>query len=143
MRATCLLLALAFVMGGCGPRVSTRSFTLLANAEANDRSPVPVELVLVRDPALVEVLGALGARAWFEGRVQLTRDHPDAFETREWELVPGQQIRIDFPFGSRKGAALFVFANYLSAGAHRVRVDGLERFTLVLGRDGFSVETDG
>jgi type VI secretion system protein len=136
-------LVVAFVvLGGCATRVSTRAFTLAAAPEANDRSPVPVDLVLVRDPALVEVMGALSARAWFESRVQLARDHPDAFESREWELVPGQRIEIDFPFRSHKGEALYVFANYRSPGAHRVRVDLLKHFTIVLEREGFSVASD-
>lgn len=134
-----LLVAILVLAPGCGPRVSTRAFTLQARPEANDRSPVPVEVVLVKDEALVAALAALSARAWFDSRLQLARDHPDAFETRQWELVPGQRLEVEFPFGSRRGSALFVFANYLSAGAHRVRVDRLERFTIILEGDGFVI----
>jgi len=46
-RAPALLLALLLLgAAGCGPHVSTRAFTVQARPEANDRSPVAVDVVL-------------------------------------------------------------------------------------------------
>lgn len=136
-----VLLLLAAAGPGCASRVSTERFAITAQRDANDQSPVPLDMVLVRDPALVDVLNGMTARVWFETRDQIARDNPTGFEVVTWEVVPGQHLDTAFPFRNNKGIALFVFANYLSPGAHRVRVDPLERFTLLLGKDGFSVES--
>ena len=137
----CLLLLLS---SGCflsSPKVATRSLEVVADPDANRESPVPVDLVLLRAEPLVAVVAGLTARQWFDQRSQLLRDHPNDLDYRGWEFVPGQAVRFDdFPFESRNGVALFVFADYLSEGAHRVRVDPLERFRLKLGADGFVVE---
>jgi type VI secretion system protein len=134
-----LLLWAVVGLAGCGAKVSTRSFTLAATPEANDRSAIAVDVVLVRDEALLGILGALSARTWFDEKAQLALDHPRGFEIVHWELVPGQRLEIRNPFRTRKGHAIYVFANYLTPGAHRVRVDAFERFTLVLDRDGFAL----
>jgi type VI secretion system protein len=134
-----LLLAL-IALGGCASRVSTRGFVLQAESDVNDHSPIAVEIVLVRDPALLERVSSLSARAWFAESAQLERDHPGGFLRERWEMVPGQRLDLDLPFPDRRGVAVFVFANYLSPGAHRIRVDDRNRFTLVLGRTEFSLE---
>ncbi len=137
----CLLLVLP---SGClwgGPKVATRSFEVVADRGANQESPVPVDLVLLRSEPLLALITGLTARQWFDQRSQLLRDHPNDLDYRGWEFVPGQAVRFDdFPFESRNGVALFVFADYLSEGAHRVRVDPLERFRLKLEAGGFVVE---
>jgi type VI secretion system protein len=136
---TLALIVVGFsTLAGCATKVSTRSFTLSAATEVNDRSAIAVDAVLVRDAELVGTIGALTARAWFEGREQFALDHPRGLEVVTWELVPGQLLEVRYPFRTRKGHAIYVFANYLTPGAHRVRVDELERFTLMLGRDGFA-----
>lgn len=144
----CLILVLlsgclpGFLPGvGGGPEVATRSLEVIAAPDANQESPVPVDLVLLRSEPLVALIAGLTARQWFDQRSQLLRDHPKDLDYRAWEFVPGQVATIDeFPFESRKGVALFVFADYLSEGAHRVRVDPLEKFRLRLEAGGFVVE---
>ena len=124
-----------------GPEVATRSFEVVVAPDANRESPVPVDLVLLRSEPLIALVAGLTARQWFDQRSQLLRDHPKDLDYRSWELVPGQVVTIDeFPFESRKGVALFVFADYLSEGAHRVRVDPLKKFRLRLEAAGFVVE---
>ena len=146
MLPLCLLLVLH---SGClpglpfvgGPDVETRSFEVVAAPDANRESPVPVDLVLLRSEPLVALVAGLTARQWFVQRPQLLRDHPEDLVYRGWEFVPGQvAIFDDFPFESRNGVALFVFADYLSEGAHRVRVDPLKKFRLRLEAGGFVVE---
>jgi type VI secretion system protein len=130
------------VLSGCGAKVATRSFAMEASVEMNDRSAVAVDAILVRDPALVGVIGAMTARSWFDEKPQMLLDHPKGFEVIAWELVPGQSVEVRYPFRTRKGHAIYLFANYMSAGAHRVRVDELQRFTILLGRDGFTTSSE-
>ncbi len=133
------ILAIGLTLPACASRVSTRSLVLAAGPEVNDQTPVAVELVLVRDRSLAETVGGLTARGWFETRDQLERDHPGALRVHRWELVPDQVVEVPFPFRDRRGVAAFIFANYLSPGAHRARIDDRRRLTLHLGREAFSV----
>lgn len=138
--ASALVLALA-LCGCAAATVSTRLIEFRAADDANRDSPVAVWFVLVRDPGLVEGLQQLTARDWARGREQWLRDHPGMLVDHQWELVPGQSLEpTQLPFRDRTGVALFVFADYLAAGAHRVRVDPLARIRIELGVDGFSVE---
>lgn len=135
-------LLLAMLLAGCsGSTVSTRTVAFQAEPQANRDSPVAVWFVLVRDPALVPGLQQLTARDWARGREQWLRDHPGVLLDHRWELVPGQVIEpMDLPFRDRSGVALFVFADFLTPGAHRVRIDPLARIRVLLGADGFTVE---
>lgn len=132
----------ALTLAACSAvTVSTRTVAFRATPEANQDSPVAVWFVLVRDPALVPGLQQLTARDWARGRDQWLRDHPGVLVDHRWELVPGQNLEpMELPFRDRSGVALFVFADFLSPGAHRVRVDPLTRVRVLLGLDGFTVE---
>lgn len=138
------IFGLILLMGvsSCAAKVSTERFGVVAAPDANRRSPVPVDLVLVRTEALVPVVTEMSARQWFQDRAQLLRDHPADIEYRSWEFVPGQVVEFNrLPFPDRKGYALVVFADYLSEGVHRLRVDPLKEFRLVLRVEGFEAET--
>jgi type VI secretion system protein len=135
-----VLVAAVGACTACAAKVSTRRFDVVAVPAANRDSPIPVDVVIIRDDALVPVVTAMSARQWFAGREQMVRDHPKGLEYRGWEFVPGQTAAIDpLPF-SRKGKALFLFADYLSEGVHRLRVDPMKKFRLVLGAEGFTAE---
>ncbi len=101
-----------------------------------------MEFVLVKDGEALPVVQSLTAREWFRSRDQLLRDHPNSLITQRWEFVPGQTKSFDRLSFGNDGVALIIFAHYLTSGAHRARVDHLERFTLVLGRNGFRVEPE-
>ena len=138
------IFGLILLMGvsSCAAKVSTERFGVVAAPDANRRSPVPVDLVLVRTEALVPVVTEMSARQWFQDRAQLLRDHPADIEYRSWEFVPRQVVEFNrLPFPDRKGYALVVFADYLSEGVHRLRVDPLKEFRLVLRVEGFEAET--
>jgi len=137
--ALAALALIALSLPGCASKVATRSFTFQAESDVNDRSPVAVEMVLVKNPDLIPIISGLNARSWFAGSAQLERDYPGGFLRERWELVPEQQLPLTLPFPNRRGVAVFVFANYLAPGAHRIRVDDRRRFTMILGRDGFSL----
>jgi type VI secretion system protein len=139
-KAIVVLITAGLVLAACATKVSTERVDVRVDAAANDNSPVPVELVLVKEEEMLEALLALSAREWFEQRAQLRADFPKAFQSAYWEFVPGQRMEISrLPFG-RKGHALIVYANYSAPGEHRLRIDTRERVTLLLGEAGFSVE---
>ena len=64
---------------------------------------------------------------------------------RHFELVPSQPAApVELLGHDRKAIAVIVFANYLSEGTHRWRLDRFEKPLLRLGRETFSiVEGDG
>ncbi len=138
MAAALALALLVVALQGCAASVATRSFQVVTTPGANEDSPVPVDLVLIKARPLVPLVTALSAKQWFADRMQLVRDHPGQIEYRSWQFVPGQVVDVKrFPFKSRNGVALVVFADYLTQGVHRLRVDPMKKFRLILNADGF------
>ncbi|HEX8272503.1 MAG TPA: hypothetical protein VF615_07595 [Longimicrobiaceae bacterium] len=121
--------------------MKTGSMAVYVAPEANNTSPVPVELVVAYDDELVKVLAGMTARDWFRQRAQLRQDNPRGMRTLAWEFVPGQSVPLQplrVPRKKAKGA--FVFADFYAPGDHRVRVDPFKRILLTLREDGFSVD---
>lgn len=109
---------------------------------ANQDNPIAVELVVVYNKKLLEQLLALPAREWFKRREQIRRDYPDneGFVSWKWEWVPGQEVparELSFGVGARGG---IVYADYLSEGDHRARIDPHQSFAIVLGEKEFTTE---
>jgi type VI secretion system protein len=99
------------------------SIVLLAGDDANQNSPVAVDLVLVGDQALIDTLITMPASRWFAGRADLLRTFPGALTVRSHEVVPGQSLRLgESAWAGRKSLAAFVFADYLVPGEHRERL---------------------
>jgi type VI secretion system protein len=134
------MLALAATLGlsACGfgtwvglvNEVKLDSVTFVTAPNANDNSPVAIDLVIAYDPMLLAELIKLPARQWFERRDQFRRDYPETIQVESWELTPGQTLAgrpIDV---RRQSTGAVVFANYRAPGEHRVRV-GKEK-TLVI-----------
>ncbi len=124
-----------------GSEVKTIQFSVRANSDANNNSPTPVELVLVRDEALLEEVAGLSAAQWFTDREQLLADNPEMLEsTGVWEIVPGARATFsDLGLNMDDGKGLILFARYLSPGEHRWNIGPFESFQLHLQRNGFSV----
>ena len=61
---------------------------LRIDQNANQRSAVAVDLLLVYDEKLLEVLGAMKAQDWFDQRRQFRRDFGGLYEPHEWEWAP-------------------------------------------------------
>jgi type VI secretion system protein len=132
------------LVSACGPKIATRSFSVSAAEDANDRSPVPVDLVLVRDEALLDELLLISASDWFARRDQIIRDRFGELEIMTWEFVPGQTLSsLEVRFEDRSAHALLLFARYLAEGPHRIRVEEFERFNLRLEARRFLVEIAG
>lgn len=108
--------------------------------EANQNSPVPVELLVISSEQALEDALKLSARDWFAKREEWKRDHPKGWVAWSWEWVPGQDVapqKLSFGTGARGG---LLFADYLSEGSHRLRFDPHQGLKLVLGEKEFTVE---
>jgi type VI secretion system protein len=142
--ATLLGVCAMLASSGCRSAVHTRDFAIRVNSRANNFSPVPVDLVLVKSKDVLAVVLSLTARDWFLRRAQILRDHPEDIEVLHWEFVPGQTIESErAKFQKGGGVALVVFANYLTPGSHRARIGNLKHFTLLLGSEGFRIDPNG
>ncbi|MGZ5440847.1 MAG: hypothetical protein ACXW31_10600 [Thermoanaerobaculia bacterium] len=131
----------------CGVTQKARSmfggqlpFEVVIASDANEDSPVAVDLIFVYDKKLLDTLLKTPATEWFAKREQFIKDYGNALAVEQWEWVPGQQIeRINVSY--RPGARRVVlFADYLTEGDHRATADPQEPFRLVLGARDFSVE---
>jgi type VI secretion system protein len=123
MMSCACVLASCGMLGLSGEKAKWSQVTLVASDEANNDSPVAVDVVLVSDDAMLARIAELPASKWFAGRADLLSTFPKSLRFRSWELVPGQ--RLDLPADSFSGprvAGAFVFANYPDPGAHRVRI---------------------
>ena len=125
----CLLMAAVFTLACAVPAKDLR-VQLLVNVapDANDNRPIPVDLVFVWGKDVAKKLDELMAKQWFDGKAQMRRDDPAGrtFTVREWEWVPGQAvppIDVVVPAAYRHWPQrIFVFANYRTAGPHRLRL---------------------
>lgn len=131
-RLTALLPALLsiWLLAGCsmfgGPKPvapAWRSLAFAASRDANANSALAVDVVLVKDKAVLDSLSAMTASRYFAARDDLLRSYPDALTLLAVEITPGQLIRIERKRydGERAWAAL-AFANYATPGEHRLRV---------------------
>lgn len=130
MLARCAPLAAACLLAGCGmfggPKAvkpDWKSLHFVTAVDANNNSPLAIDMVLITDRALVDGVSALSAAQYFAARDDMRRSQPDALVVHSLELVPGQSIEVDpKPFRARKGWAALIFANYGTPGAHRLRL---------------------
>lgn len=114
--------------------------TVIAQPEANQNSPVALDLVFVRDAATLEKLSALQAARWFASRQDLQKTYPEGFSVRSWELVPRQVLQLtEEQLGSPRVAGVLIFADYLSPGEHRALLPNVRNgFMVDLGATGFT-----
>jgi type VI secretion system protein len=142
-KARCLVLVLASVLTACGGLFQSSDtarvrFDIAADANAN--APVAVDVVAVKDAALLDALLKLPAGQWFAQRSQMRLDYPTGFTSWSWELVPGQTVpETDVSDATGDAYGVLVFASYRTPGDHRARVGALTDVVIALQRDGFVV----
>lgn len=130
----------AFSGGPSASYLDWKGMTVIAQPEANQNSPVALDLVFVRDAATLEKLSALPAARWFATRSDLQKTYPEGFTLRSWELVPRQVLQLtEEQLGSPRVAGVLIFADYLSPGEHRALLPNVRNGFLVdLGASGFT-----
>lgn len=113
-------------MVGLGPKAVTpdwRTLSLRAADDANGNSALAVDIVMVKDLALLDALMTMPASKWFASRADLQRSYPEGLAVLSFEIVPGQTIRIDARRWRDHAAwAALAYAGYGAAGAHRARL---------------------
>jgi len=130
------------LVGFKGTRLAWKEVLIVAADGANQNSAVAVDIVLVEEESAIEKLSALPAAKWFATRADMLKTFPGEFRYRSWEITPGQTLRLPGSvFGSPTVVTVFVFADYLAPGEHRMRVDQLQNGIMVqLAARGFSVQ---
>ncbi len=140
---------LLIAASSCGIGVRTRAMLggkLRVKVEiaenVNLNSPIAVDLVVVYEEKLQERLLVTTSREWFENKEQIKRDYMEGegLDFWSWEWVPGQQVPVQkFPLKPSAEAA-FIFADYLTPGAHRYRIDPFESVSIKLNENEYKVE---
>ena len=132
-RGVLLAVSMAALLAGCGatralfgPSMASpgwKSLTLRAADDANNNSALAVDVVLVKDQAMLDSLLAMPASKWFASRAELQRTFPEALTVYAYELVPSQTIKLnDKKWSDQKAWAALVFAGYANVGEHRARL---------------------
>ncbi len=126
---------------GSSPKPVRLLVDVFIQHQANENSPIGVSFVAVRDAKFLETVSGMEAKAWFEQREQLHRDDPSGqkFTEWQWEFVPGNPPPRMVIEVEGDTLTAFVFANYRSPGAHRVRVGPYRKVHIELGDDDFSI----
>lgn len=118
---------LALLNNGCSfwsNQVELKTVVIDTAADANDNTPVAVDIVAIADASLVPVVQTLSATQWFNARAQLQRDYPGGLHVWSLELVPGSRFTADDnPLSGAPAEATLLFARYRSEGEHRLRLD--------------------
>ncbi|MCW2241055.1 hypothetical protein [Azospirillum canadense] len=118
---------------------------ILADADANGRRPVALDVVRVADPEMARRLDGLDAAAWFRTRTALVKESAGRLAVTSWEMVPGQTVQLHSlpPFAATPAAtpvATVIFAHYATPGLHRRAVPGAPALEIRLERDGFTAQ---
>ena len=124
-----------------GSRLDWKAMTVVASEGANLNTPVALDVVLLRDDATLAMVSALSAAKWFSSRSDLAKTFPEGLGYRSMEIAPGQTLKLPASaFGASRLVGVIIFADYLTPGEHRVRVDQMQGDILVqLGARSFSV----
>ncbi len=123
-------LGAGLAVSSCALPARNPRFTLRLSIapDANDDTPVPVDLVVVWDKAVAGQVKGLTAKDWFAKKAQFRQDDPTGRRLTicEWEWVPGQQvpdINVMVPAAARSWVEnAFVFVNYRAEGSYRYQV---------------------
>ena len=128
-----------------GTRLTWSEVVISAGDGANQNTATAVDVVLVLEEEMVAKVAALSAAKWLQGRNDLQRTYPGTLVVRSFEVAPGQILRVPGDrFGTPNVLAVFVFADYLVPGEHRMRVEQLSGGIMVaLGPRAFTVAPIG
>jgi type VI secretion system protein len=121
--------------------IEWKGLLVSADADANQNSPVALDIVFVHDTATLDKLSTLPASRWFATRDEQLRLYPQSLRVRSYEMVPRQMLRLpNDELGTHHVVGVLLFANYTTPGEHRARLPELRGGGLVrLGARSFTV----
>jgi len=106
-------------------------------SNANTNSPIPFDVVILRDKDLLKEISKMDAVAWFgaKGRCNYRGGPKAKVQFHSWEFVPGQTFRVDvlIPVDAK---AVLGFADYTTSGDHRVSLATSGSHSLEMSEDG-------
>lgn len=117
------------------------SLEVTISRNANQNSPVAVDVLLIKDKEFLKTAQGLAASDWFAKKTQLRRQFPKGVEVEGWEWVPNQTVptvSVDVPVDTR---AVMMFANYSSAGPHSASLPLHGSVIVSLDDEDFAVES--
>jgi type VI secretion system protein len=115
-----------------GNRLDWSGLTVIASPDANLNTPVALDIVQVHDEATLALVSSLPASKWFASRADLAKTFPEGLSIRSLEVTPAMTIKLPASvFAPSRQIGVFIFADYLTAGEHRARVDQLRGDILV------------
>lgn len=142
-----LLIPLVLLASSCGLPNRVRSMfggqlpiQVSIAPDANEDSPLAVELIVVYEEKLIDKLMEKTARDWFLGREQFLRDYSEGVDSWKREWIPGQEVaplEVAYGIGAKK---VIIFADYLTPGEHRATRDPQRPFRLILGQSELELE---
>ncbi len=146
-RVAALVVACGWI-AGCGwmvrpfsPAIKAEAVEVSAAENANNNSPVGLDIVLIFDKKLLEKLAAVKANDWFRNRTQFELDAPDQMNVIDLEVVPGQSTTVALDSDLRlKSEGGLIFVDYPSPGDHRIRMDKLDSIRIKLLKESFQLE---
>jgi type VI secretion system protein len=154
--ACCLTLLLPGALAGCGvskglakratrvARVSSGKMSLQVaiSPDANQNSPVAVDVLLIKDKSLLKAAQGMSAKDWFAKKRQLTNQYPKAVEVQSWEWIPGQTIGpISFVVPVDVEGAM-MFARYASDGPHSLPLPTSGKVAVCLGSEDLKINSN-
>ncbi len=106
--------------------VNLEQIMLVTNKNMNRGGAVKVHVVIVYERELVSEFMKMSATQYFQRVDQLIKDYSDKMKIFAWELVAKERITpwidIKYPVDHMVPLAAFIFADYSSAGDHRIRI---------------------
>lgn len=126
-----------------GISLDWKNLTFIAVENANSNSPIRADVVLLNDEATLEIITSLTAAKWFASRSDFEKTIPYALSYKSIEIVPGQSLVLSADvFKPGRVAGVLLFADYLSTGEHRMRLDQFTgEISVQFGERSFSVFT--
>ncbi len=113
---------------------------ILTNKDANNNSPIRVDLVIVYSKKLFKEIRDLNSTQWFQQKRKYLNGFPGQIVANQWELIPGQVIAEDtLTFSKTVADGIIIFANY-PAGDNRFVLENFKSVTIILKQKGMEVQ---
>ncbi|HEY1255154.1 MAG TPA: hypothetical protein VGF01_10270 [Terracidiphilus sp.] len=107
---------------------------------ANNDTPVELDVALINDKALWKTAPSMTAKDWFAQKSDLERRYQKKLTVSSWEWVPGQSVNPMVIRIPRWLNGAMVFANYPSPGTHSAPVAKGSKVAITLEQDDFTLE---